>query len=109
MKLLARIAQKIVRQLEPYLKHWELFDHPLWQISYFFLKPNALFDKRVNLFLIILNIVNGEYFALCVAAKEPQVFVSFGGQMLIDLVHDGGSLALLRKKDVAFYFLDDLD
>lgn len=84
-----------------------MFDNPLWNIANFFLETYAFLNELVNLFLIVLDVIDCEYFTLGITTQQPQVLVCFGSEVFVDLVHYGGALALFGQKDIALDFLNN--
>jgi len=46
--------------------------------------------------LIILNVIDGEYFAFGVPTQQSQILVSLIDEMLVDFAHYAGAITLLR-------------
>ncbi len=108
MQLFPSIPEEVFWEVKPDLQDWELFEQPRGDVPHFLLIPDALFQKSIDLLLVILDVVDGEDLAFGVPAEEPQVLVSLVHEMLVDFGHDDGALALVGELDVALDLLDDL-
>jgi hypothetical protein len=80
-----------------------------WKVSDFLLVSDAFFDKSINLFLVVLNVINCEYFTFCVATEQSKVLISLTRYLLVDPTHDPSSLALLRQLNIALDLLYDFN
>lgn len=69
MQFLPRVAQQVVRQLEPDLQHWELLQHIGGNIPQLFLVLDTLLQKLVDLLLVIFYVINRQDLRVSIPTK----------------------------------------